>query len=239
MSVGCPRASLRSPSPAGLEPGGDDDEHEGCGADRAGRFWNRECSSARELPHSDSRPHGGRDRACRRHGHVAGRSPARWRTRPRRRGDDDAADEQLAPAARAAHARCIVTARARLTCWRRRTNCVASGNSRKPPRPTGVAAAAGAHERRRLGRLRRCTGIRRIEPAGSARRCAGEGAGARSAASQGVVAQGQPRARGTSLPATPLRTWRNLLAVVPVDSSDARIIEANIAEATRLAASQG
>jgi len=34
-------------------------------------------------------------------------------------------------------------------------------------------------------------------------------------------------------------TWRNLLAVVPVDSSDARIIEANIAEATRLAASQG
>ena len=34
-------------------------------------------------------------------------------------------------------------------------------------------------------------------------------------------------------------TWRNLLAVVPADSSDARIIEANIAEATRLAASQG
>jgi tetratricopeptide (TPR) repeat protein len=34
-------------------------------------------------------------------------------------------------------------------------------------------------------------------------------------------------------------TWRNLLAVVPVNSSDARIIEANIAEATRLAASQG
>jgi hypothetical protein len=34
-------------------------------------------------------------------------------------------------------------------------------------------------------------------------------------------------------------TWRNLLAVVPSDSSDARIIEANIAEATRLAASQG
>jgi tetratricopeptide (TPR) repeat protein len=36
-----------------------------------------------------------------------------------------------------------------------------------------------------------------------------------------------------------VRTWRNLLAVVPSDSSDARIIEANIAEATRLAASQG
>ncbi len=34
-------------------------------------------------------------------------------------------------------------------------------------------------------------------------------------------------------------TWRNLLAVVPVNSSDARIIQANIAEATRLAASQG
>jgi len=34
-------------------------------------------------------------------------------------------------------------------------------------------------------------------------------------------------------------TWRNLLAVVPANSSDARIIEANIAEATRLAASQG
>jgi tetratricopeptide (TPR) repeat protein len=34
-------------------------------------------------------------------------------------------------------------------------------------------------------------------------------------------------------------TWRNLLAVVPSNSSDARIIEANIAEATRLAASQG
>ena len=34
-------------------------------------------------------------------------------------------------------------------------------------------------------------------------------------------------------------TWRNLLAVVPVNSSDARIIAANIAEATRLAASQG
>ena len=34
-------------------------------------------------------------------------------------------------------------------------------------------------------------------------------------------------------------TWRNLLAVVPADSSDARIIQANIAEATRLAASQG
>jgi tetratricopeptide (TPR) repeat protein len=34
-------------------------------------------------------------------------------------------------------------------------------------------------------------------------------------------------------------TWRNLLAVVPVNSSDARIIEANIAEASRLAASQG
>ena len=34
-------------------------------------------------------------------------------------------------------------------------------------------------------------------------------------------------------------TWRNLLAVVPVNSSDARIIEANIAEAKRLAASQG
>jgi cytochrome c-type biogenesis protein CcmH len=34
-------------------------------------------------------------------------------------------------------------------------------------------------------------------------------------------------------------TWRNLLAVVPADSSDARIIAANIAEATRLAASQG
>ncbi|MBK6349951.1 MAG: hypothetical protein IPF50_09100 [Proteobacteria bacterium] len=34
-------------------------------------------------------------------------------------------------------------------------------------------------------------------------------------------------------------TWRNLLAVVPADSSDARIIEANIAEASRLAASQG
>lgn len=34
-------------------------------------------------------------------------------------------------------------------------------------------------------------------------------------------------------------TWRNLLAVVPASSSDARIIEANIAEATRLAASQG
>lgn len=36
-----------------------------------------------------------------------------------------------------------------------------------------------------------------------------------------------------------VNTWRNLLAVVPADSSDARIIEANIAEATRLAASQG
>ena len=34
-------------------------------------------------------------------------------------------------------------------------------------------------------------------------------------------------------------TWRSLLAVVPGNSSDARIIEANIAEATRLAASQG
>jgi hypothetical protein len=34
-------------------------------------------------------------------------------------------------------------------------------------------------------------------------------------------------------------TWRNLLAVVPADSSDARIIQANIAEATRLAAGQG
>jgi cytochrome c-type biogenesis protein CcmH len=34
-------------------------------------------------------------------------------------------------------------------------------------------------------------------------------------------------------------TWRNLLAVVPAGSSDARIIEANIAEATRLASSQG
>ncbi len=34
-------------------------------------------------------------------------------------------------------------------------------------------------------------------------------------------------------------TWRNLLAVVPTGTSDARIIEANIAEATRLAASQG
>ncbi len=34
-------------------------------------------------------------------------------------------------------------------------------------------------------------------------------------------------------------TWRNLLAVVPADSSDARIIEANIAEAKRLAAGQG
>jgi tetratricopeptide (TPR) repeat protein len=34
-------------------------------------------------------------------------------------------------------------------------------------------------------------------------------------------------------------TWRNLLAVVPANSSDARIIQANIAEATRLAASQG
>jgi cytochrome c-type biogenesis protein CcmH len=33
-------------------------------------------------------------------------------------------------------------------------------------------------------------------------------------------------------------TWRNLLAVVPANSSDARIIEANIAEATRLAAGQ-
>ncbi|MDQ1345421.1 MAG: cytochrome c-type biosis protein CcmH [Pseudomonadota bacterium] len=36
-----------------------------------------------------------------------------------------------------------------------------------------------------------------------------------------------------------VKTWRNLLAVVPADSSDARIIEANFAEATRLAASQG
>ncbi len=36
-----------------------------------------------------------------------------------------------------------------------------------------------------------------------------------------------------------VNTWRNLLAVVPKDSSDARIIEANIVEATRLAASQG
>ena len=34
-------------------------------------------------------------------------------------------------------------------------------------------------------------------------------------------------------------TWRNLLAVVPANSSDARIIEANIAEASRLAAGQG
>ena len=34
-------------------------------------------------------------------------------------------------------------------------------------------------------------------------------------------------------------TWRNLLAVVPANSSDARIIEANIAEAARLAAGQG
>ena len=34
-------------------------------------------------------------------------------------------------------------------------------------------------------------------------------------------------------------TWRNLLAVVPASSSDARIIEANIAEAMRLAAGQG
>jgi tetratricopeptide (TPR) repeat protein len=33
-------------------------------------------------------------------------------------------------------------------------------------------------------------------------------------------------------------TWRNLLAVVPANSSDARIIEANITEATRLAAGQ-
>lgn len=33
-----------------------------------------------------------------------------------------------------------------------------------------------------------------------------------------------------------LATWRKLLAVVPKDSSDARIVEANIAEATRLAA---
>jgi len=36
-----------------------------------------------------------------------------------------------------------------------------------------------------------------------------------------------------------VRTWRSLLAVVPANSSDARIIEANIAEASRLAASQG
>ena len=34
-------------------------------------------------------------------------------------------------------------------------------------------------------------------------------------------------------------TWRNLLAVVPANSSDARIIEANIAEASRLASGQG
>ena len=34
-------------------------------------------------------------------------------------------------------------------------------------------------------------------------------------------------------------TWGNLLAVVPANSSDARIIEANIAEASRLAAGQG
>jgi cytochrome c-type biogenesis protein CcmH len=33
-----------------------------------------------------------------------------------------------------------------------------------------------------------------------------------------------------------LATWRKLLAVVPAESSDARIVEANIAEATRLAA---
>jgi cytochrome c-type biogenesis protein CcmH len=32
-----------------------------------------------------------------------------------------------------------------------------------------------------------------------------------------------------------LATWRQLLALVPPDSSDARIVEANIAEATRLA----
>ena len=36
-----------------------------------------------------------------------------------------------------------------------------------------------------------------------------------------------------------VNTWRNLLAVVPAGSSDARIIEANIAEANRLAASRG
>jgi cytochrome c-type biogenesis protein CcmH/NrfG len=34
-----------------------------------------------------------------------------------------------------------------------------------------------------------------------------------------------------------LATWRRLLALVPPDSSDARIVEANIAEATRLATS--
>lgn len=33
-----------------------------------------------------------------------------------------------------------------------------------------------------------------------------------------------------------LATWRRLLAVVPAESTDARIVEANIAEATRLAA---
>jgi cytochrome c-type biogenesis protein CcmH len=32
-----------------------------------------------------------------------------------------------------------------------------------------------------------------------------------------------------------LATWRQLLSVVPPGSSDARIVEANIAEATRLA----
>jgi tetratricopeptide (TPR) repeat protein len=36
--------------------------------------------------------------------------------------------------------------------------------------------------------------------------------------------------------AAALATWRRLLALVPPDSTDARIIEANIAEATRLAA---
>ena len=34
-----------------------------------------------------------------------------------------------------------------------------------------------------------------------------------------------------------LATWRRLLAVVPQDSSDARIVQANIAEAARLASS--
>ena len=56
----------------------------------------------------DSRPTGDAIAPAVGDGHVAGRSPAHRRTQPRRRGDDDAADEQHLQWQRG-HARRVVT----------------------------------------------------------------------------------------------------------------------------------
>ena len=170
-------------------------------------------------------------------GHVAGQPPAPGRTRPRRRGRDDAADgrcsqwpRDLCPAHR--------PARARLTCCREQTNLRRQRKFKEAAATYRLAAKSGAMNADAWADYADA-----LASAGSSLQ------GAPADALEKALALDPRHPKALWLKAsleheehryrTPSPRGATCWPWCRCNSSDARIIEANIAEATRLAASQG